>query len=321
MKGRAESKGLIYFMRRADGVGPVKIGCTKLPAIRLAAMQVWSPEILEIVATAPGTFGDERRLHRQFAAHRLHGEWFEASPSVLAAVSRAATLGELPPKPAGDRNVRIMAMYNGGETFQAIADEFGVSRQRIEQIVRKEGGAKRGPRKIKRAPVWGKIAEVKSLAASGCTLAEIADAVGDTYQNVVGAVNAEGIKVRRAKRQSSARISKEAFEVAAAYKAGDSTYDIATRFNRKQPEIYRLLRIAGVKPNRMQRSVYALDTDALISEYRQGATIKALAARHERNPQTIKLHLKKAGALRSREESEAIRIAAVCAANARRFAA
>lgn len=322
MKGRPSDKGLVYFMRRADGVGPVKIGCSKWPEQRLQSMTQWSPEPLEIVASAEGTFGDERRLHRQFAEFRLHAEWFEAAPPVLAAVSRAATLGELPPKPAGDRNVRIMAMYSGGNTLQQIADEFGVSRQRIEQIVRKEGGAKRGPRRIKRAPVWQKIEEVKSLASSGCTLAEIADAVGDTYQNVVNAVHANGIKVRRAKKQVSQRVSQRAFAVAAEYKAGKKTGEIAATFGCQQPEIYRFLRIAGVKPGRVTRTVYNLPTAEVIEAYRSGATLSDLAERHGVKADTIKRHLVNAGvALRSHAQNEAIRMARVHAGNARRRAA
>ena len=52
--------GMVYFMRRADGIGPIKIGHSKSPSQRLRSTQIWSPEILEVVASAPGTFLDER---------------------------------------------------------------------------------------------------------------------------------------------------------------------------------------------------------------------------------------------------------------------
>lgn len=321
-KGKPAEKGFIYFMRRADGVGPVKIGCSKWPAERLAMFASWSPEPLEIVTTAQGTFRDESRIHRQFAEYRLHSEWFEAAPPVLAMVASVARNGVLPPTPASDRTAQIKAMYAAGRTLQSIADEFGVSRQRIEQIAREEGLQPRGRvRPSRRAVVWGKLAEVRSLAASGCTLREIADAIGCTYANVSFACRAEGITVQKAKRGPSQRITAEAFEVAKAYKAGRTTKEIADAFSRQQPEVYRLLRVAGVKPNRIRRSA-TLPTAAISAAYLQGSTLQELADQFGATAGTIKRHLQKAGVkLRTRAESEAIRIARVTAANYARRAA
>lgn len=321
MKSRASAKGNIYFMRRADGVGAIKIGCSKWPAMRLRAMTQWSPEQLEVVATVPGTFADERRLHRQFNEFRLHGEWFEAAPAVLAAMSRAATLGELPPAPVNDRTVRIMASFDSGTTLQNIANEHGITRQRVEQIVRKNGGKRRGQGSRKRAPVWGKIEEVRSLAKSGCTLDEIADAIGDARHNVYAAIRENNIEFRKAKKKVSDRIAKRAFDVAAEYKAGTKTAEIAGKFGIPQPNIYRLLQIAGVKPARVSRSVFDLPISEIAEAYRNGATLLDLSARHDRTTQTIRARLVKAGVrLRTREENEAIRTARVSAANKRRAA-
>ncbi len=319
--GKPTDKGFIYFMRRADGVGPVKIGCSKVPAERLAIFANWSPEPLEIITIVQGTFNDERRIHRQFEEYRLHSEWFEAAPPVLAMVAHAARSGVLPPAPASDRTARIKAMYAAGETLDAIAAEFGVSRQRIEQIARKEGLPPRGHVSIKRAPVWNKLAEVRSLASGGCTLREIADAIGDTYANVGVACRAEGIKVLKARKQPSSRITAQAFEVAKQYKAGRSTAEIAAEINRKQPEIYRLLRIAGVKPDRLRKD-NKLPTAAIAAAYATGAPLTELAAQYNANEATIRRHLERAGVkLRTRAENEAIRIARVTAANHARRAA
>lgn len=320
-RGRQSEKGFIYFMRRADGVGPVKIGCSKWPADRLAMFTVWSPEPLEIITTAPGKFSDERRIHRQFEEFRLHSEWFEAAPQVLAMVAHVARNGVLPPPPANDRTAQIKAYYAAGETLEAIAAKFGVSRQRIEQIARKEGLKPRGHVKQRRAPVWGRIEEARSLAASGCTYREIADAVGDTYQNVSVACRSEGIKVRRSKPGPSMRTTSEAFAVAKAYKAGQKTCEIAARLGRQTPEIYKLLRIAGVKPNRLKRAA-SLPTIAIGAAYSKGATLLELAEQFDASTETIKRHVLKSGVnLRSRAENEAIRIARVSAANQKRRSA
>jgi uncharacterized protein (DUF433 family) len=318
MKGRPSEAGLVYFMRRADGVGPIKIGCSKHTARRVQSCQVWSPEPLEIVASVAGTFADEWRLHSEFKDYRLHGEWFEAAPPLLALVARVVATGTLPPPRADDRNVRIMALYEGGETYEKIASEFGITRQRVEQIVRKNGGTPRGHIGYKRAPVWGAQDKVRSLAASGCTKAEIADAIGDTYQNVVNATSFWGIVTRRATKGHSPEITAEAFEIAADYKAGHSTLEIAERHGRKQPEIYRLLRLAGVQPNRLGRVANVLNVEAVLADYRAGATIAEVAARHSRSKNSIRRYLAKAKALRSRAESEAIRVQRVREANMRR---
>lgn len=319
-KGKPAHKGYIYFMRRADGVGPIKIGCSRWPKERLSALTIWSPEPLEIVATVEGTFSDEKRLHNQFAAHRLHGEWFEAAGPVLAAMSRAATLGELPPAPANDRIVILTARYNAGDTLEAIAADFGVSRQRVEQLVRKAGLPPRGHRSIKRAPVWHNLERVRALADAGRSYGEIAVEIGDTYPNVINACRAEGIKAKRRKRIEPATIE-TAYKIAAAYKAGERTASIAKRFGIQQPSIYRFLEIAGVNALRRTRADQSAEWPELIARYKAGASIQEIAGLAGRATATVTRHFAKAGVLRSAQESEALRIERVRAANHARRAA
>lgn len=92
----------VYFMRRADGEGPIKIGASQMPTKRLAEVTHWASCPLEILATLPGDAELEERLHAAFEASRLHGEWFEATPKLLAVVAQAQagalTEATLPPK-------------------------------------------------------------------------------------------------------------------------------------------------------------------------------------------------------------------------------
>lgn len=76
----------IYFI--GGEAGPIKIGIAYDPSKRLTTLQNMSPEKLAILATAPGTLKDERIYHVRFAEHRLHGEWFERVPAVLAEIDR-----------------------------------------------------------------------------------------------------------------------------------------------------------------------------------------------------------------------------------------
>lgn len=76
------SGGLVYFVRSGVG-GPIKIGRSHRPYERLAAMQATSGEGLHLLGMVAGGAELERALHERFAADRLHGEWFAATPALL----------------------------------------------------------------------------------------------------------------------------------------------------------------------------------------------------------------------------------------------
>jgi hypothetical protein len=79
--------GTIYFIG-CDGVARIKIGYSQSEAVRLADLQCGSPVTLSILATVTGTMDNERDYHARFAAHRLHGEWFERCPEIEAEIER-----------------------------------------------------------------------------------------------------------------------------------------------------------------------------------------------------------------------------------------
>jgi hypothetical protein len=70
----------VYFLQSADRHGPIKIGVANSPSRRVAVLGV---------IPAVGQPG-EARLHQQFAAHRLHGEWFEPTAELLAYIAANA---------------------------------------------------------------------------------------------------------------------------------------------------------------------------------------------------------------------------------------
>ena len=80
--------GEVYFIQ-ADCGGPIKIGVSACADSRLDQLQQYSPFPLRVLATMPGGFKKERQLHARFAAHRLHGEWFEAVPELLTFIAEA----------------------------------------------------------------------------------------------------------------------------------------------------------------------------------------------------------------------------------------
>jgi hypothetical protein len=85
---------LVYFVQQVGAVdAPVKIGTTRTRLLRqrLGAIQNGSPVKLEIVAAMLGDRQREQQLHREFAEHRLHGEWFAMNPALRALLIEEAS--------------------------------------------------------------------------------------------------------------------------------------------------------------------------------------------------------------------------------------
>lgn len=79
------TRGVCYFI--GGDSGPIKIGFSVDLKSRLTALRASSPLWLEVLAVRPGGESRERIYHEQFAADRLHGEWFARSPAILAEIA------------------------------------------------------------------------------------------------------------------------------------------------------------------------------------------------------------------------------------------
>lgn len=125
----------VYFARAVDG-GPIKIGRASSPTMRLAQLQAMSPVPLEIIGLCRGGSLEENHLHRKFAKQRQHGEWFEPCEELLKLVEGL-------PKSEDEENIPsfeqeqmpVVEMYVAGYTMGEIGSVFGVSKQRIHQIL------------------------------------------------------------------------------------------------------------------------------------------------------------------------------------------
>jgi len=77
---------LVYFIKPCGLDGPIKIGASKRPAIRVIDLAAWSPWPLELIGSVEGTTADERFLHRCFADCHSHREWFHSTPDLRDAI-------------------------------------------------------------------------------------------------------------------------------------------------------------------------------------------------------------------------------------------
>lgn len=80
----------VYFIQRGDD-GPIKVGYTTHPEVRLARLQIANPETLYLrAAVRVRERAVEVALHKTFARHHIRGEWFHPHSDLLDVIARAA---------------------------------------------------------------------------------------------------------------------------------------------------------------------------------------------------------------------------------------
>lgn len=75
----------VYFAQSATGRGPIKIGCSGSPQTRVKNLYPLHAKPFRLLATIPGTYNLERRLHEMLSDYRVAGygpenEWFKPQP-------------------------------------------------------------------------------------------------------------------------------------------------------------------------------------------------------------------------------------------------
>ena len=81
-KAVKSTQGSVYFVL-ARSVGRVKIGFTVSMELRLRELQMGSPVELELLCEVRGCLQLESTILAIFDSYRCHGEWFEATPSLM----------------------------------------------------------------------------------------------------------------------------------------------------------------------------------------------------------------------------------------------
>jgi hypothetical protein len=85
--------GTVYFIL-SETSGLIKIGYTERPVTeRLSALQISTPDRLEVIGRLSGNQALERELHSMFAGSRVSGEWFKASSDLVSFIEHTASDG------------------------------------------------------------------------------------------------------------------------------------------------------------------------------------------------------------------------------------
>lgn len=81
--------GFVYFFH-APTTNRIKIGYSLNPTGRLADILTSTPESVVDLGHIRAAYRDEKALHQRFGHIRVHREWFEATPELLAYIKEAA---------------------------------------------------------------------------------------------------------------------------------------------------------------------------------------------------------------------------------------
>jgi len=81
---KSSKKTFIYMMKDGHS-GCIKIGRSKDPKVRERTLQSEKPTI-EMMGYWPGTYADEKRLHKMYAHKNVRGEWFRLSKADIRTV-------------------------------------------------------------------------------------------------------------------------------------------------------------------------------------------------------------------------------------------
>lgn len=94
--------GSCLYILATAATWPVKIGfTTKSVSARIKALQTGCPDELRLICSAPATRLEEQTVHNTFAACRVKGEWFRASPQLtrfIRAISRGTPILQALPR-------------------------------------------------------------------------------------------------------------------------------------------------------------------------------------------------------------------------------
>lgn len=83
---RGAHEPLVYFFQRSDD--SIKIGTTVNIQSRQSSLETGSGPLV-LLGTIAGGYTTEQALHRKFAEHRIHGEWFNPAPEILELANKA----------------------------------------------------------------------------------------------------------------------------------------------------------------------------------------------------------------------------------------
>lgn len=136
---------MVYFIQNQCPNKYIKIGRSDGFAGRLLELRIGSPYELVVLATTSKY--TESEMHKRFEKFRVRSEWFRPEPELLAFIE-TLNFQESERKKYLEQNVRNSLIKkeitsNPWSPLSKISEEFGISEERVRQIIGKEACARR----------------------------------------------------------------------------------------------------------------------------------------------------------------------------------
>lgn len=197
----------------------------------------------------------------------------QAADRVLAKINtNPATVR---PDTALDRNRRMQAAYEAGASLQEIADEHGISRQRVHQVLSRLGVVMRPTGRIASEIDPNALADAYN---SGSTVASIAERFSVSPSTIRKALERQGFQVKLPRKLFNSVDERDAW-VASSYEDGFTTAEIGVAIGLAQLTVTKILREQGVKVRHGGTRIDH-ERDRQVAEmYEAGMTILDIAER------------------------------------------
>lgn len=202
---------------------------------------------------------------------------------------------------------QMAEMYKDGQTLDEISRYYGVTRQRVHQVLKEQGLSKAD----KGSTYGGRraaIEQMRSMYNAGKTMAQIAELMGVSRQNVQQAFKRYGVKreltqVRKAPRTKVVG-NVDVAQVIAKYQSGATLAAIAKTLGCDTSTVYYLLKRYGFTRKTVEHisSISAEVAGTIVQEYKDGATIAQLAQAHGETEARLKLLLEEDGTAHYQDE-------------------
>ena len=144
------------------------------------------------------------------------------------------------------RNQQIYNEYLAGETLQAVADKYNLTRQRVQQIVKKVGPARPRISSSGRLRQFDYAAIAQYVADNKATIQATASKFGCSISTVMNALYAQGISPTKKQRFTSSVVA----DIVSRYQSGEKLRLIGESYGTSAQYINTVLRRAGATAKR-----------------------------------------------------------------------
>lgn len=152
----------------------------------------------------------------------------------------------MPVKTKTERNKQIIALYEAGENLREIAQEFDITFQRVQQILKRSGISLRT---FCISDVNSKYdhTEICSKARAGATVLDLAVEYSTSTSYIQQILGINNVPYIRRKKQPTRWTAERVAELYTRHMRGETVHQIATEIGIKAPNLSRLFAKYGYK--------------------------------------------------------------------------